>query len=175
MNYKLKPVTLTLACSILNVSGRVVSLRQPLSGSRPPRLQRTGEGLQPYDSPDPRVMALLGALCVSLTVLGFTHRSLRAQVNHLLDADYSTNQMSYDLARLRTNGLIQRREHSNSYNLTADGLRVALFYVKVHNRLLRPLLAADQPPAPLELRRALATIDHHARSFIETARLSIAA
>ena len=116
-------------------------------------------------------MALLGALCVSLTVLGFTHRSLRAQVNHLLDADYSTNQMSYDLARLRTNGLIQRREHSNSYNLTADGLRVALFYVKVHNRLLRPLLAADKTPAPMELKDALKTIDSHVNNYIDQARL----
>ena len=31
---------------------------------------------------DPRVMALLGALCVSLNALGFTNRSLRAQVSH---------------------------------------------------------------------------------------------
>ena len=33
---------------------------------------------------DPRVMALLGALCVGLNALGFTNRSLRAQVTHLL-------------------------------------------------------------------------------------------
>ena len=80
-----------------------------------------------------------------------------------------------DLARLRRNGLIERQPRSNIYILTADGQRAALFYTKVHNRLLRPLLAADQPPAPLELRRALATIDHHVRSYIDTARLSIAA
>jgi len=30
---------------------------------------------------DPRVMALLGALCVSLNALGFTSRSLRVQVS----------------------------------------------------------------------------------------------
>lgn len=42
--------------------------------------------------------------------------------------------------------------------LTADGARVVLFYTKVYGRLLRPLVAAaDHPPAPLELRRALAT------------------
>lgn len=124
---------------------------------------------------DPRVMALFGALCITVTVLGFTNRSLRAQVNHLLGTDYSTNQMSYDLARLRRNALIERQPHSNIYVLTADGQRTALFYTKVHNRLLRPLLAADQPPAPLELRRALATIDSHVRSYIDTARLSMAA
>ena len=49
-------------------------------------------------------MALLGALCVSLNALGFTNRSLRAQVSQLLGVDYTTNQMSYDLTRLRAQG-----------------------------------------------------------------------
>jgi hypothetical protein len=124
---------------------------------------------------DPRVMALLGALCVGLNALGFTNRSLRAQVNHLLGAAYTVNQMSYDLARLRLNGLIERREHTNTYALTPDGQRVAVFYTKVHDRLLRPLLAADVPPAPLELRTALATIDRHVHDYIDDARLAKAA
>ena len=124
---------------------------------------------------DPRVMALLGALCVSLTALGFTHRSLRARVTRLLDTGYTTNQMSYDLARLRRNGLIERRPHSNTYTLTTDGQRIALFYTKVHNRILRPLLAADQAPAPATLRQALATIDSHVRGYIDNARIGNAA
>jgi hypothetical protein len=124
---------------------------------------------------DPRVMALLGALCVNLTALGFTHRSLRARVNHLPGTGYSANQMSYDLGRLRRNGLIQRRPRTNIYSMTADGLRVALFYTKVHNRLLRPLLAADQAPAPAPLRQALATIDRHLNNYIEDARMKNAA
>ena len=62
---------------------------------------------------DPRVMALLGALCVSLNALGFTNRSLRAQVSRLLGAAYTINQMSYDLGRLRLNGLIERRPHQH--------------------------------------------------------------
>ena len=88
---------------------------------------------------DPRVMALLGALCIGLNALGFTNRSLRAQVSHLLGVAYTVNQMSYDLARLRLNGLIERRPHTNTYDLTPDGQRVAIFYTKVHDRLLRPL------------------------------------
>src|ERR1035437_4279462 len=70
---------------------------------------------------DPRVMALLGALCFALNAVGFTHRSLRAQVSQLLGAAYNTNQMSYDLARLHINELIERREHTNTYDLTPDG------------------------------------------------------
>ena len=124
---------------------------------------------------DPRVMALLGALCISINVLGFTHRSLRALVNPLLDVDYRTSQMSYDLARLRANGLIQRREHSNTYTLTADGQRVAIFYTKVHDRLLRPLIAANTPPAPAPLRQALKTIDEHIHDYLNDAHMANAA
>ena len=116
-------------------------------------------------------MALLGALCVGLNALGFTNRSLRAQVSHLLGVAYTVNQASYDLARLRLNGLIQRRAGTNTYDLTADGLRVAIFYTKVHDRLLRPLIAADAPPAPPPLRAALRTIDRHVHTYIDQARL----
>jgi hypothetical protein len=124
---------------------------------------------------DPRVTALLGALCVGLNALGFTNRSLRAQVSHLLGRAYTVNQMSYDLARLRLNGLIERREHTNTYLLTSDGQRVAIFYTKVHDRLLRPLIGADHPPAPAELRTALATIDRHLHGHLQDARLGNAA
>jgi hypothetical protein len=127
---------------------------------------------------DPRVMALLGALCIGLNALGFTNRSLRAQVSHLLGVPttgYTVNQASYDLARLRLKGLINRRPGTNTYDLTPDGQRVAIFYTKVHDRLLRPLLAADQPPAPPKIRGALTTIDRHVHSRIDNARLPEAA
>ncbi len=124
---------------------------------------------------DPRVMALFGALCVSLNALAFTNRSLRAQVSRLLGVPYTVNQMSYDLGRLRLNGLIDRVTNTNTYVLTADGQRVAIFYTKVHNRLLRPLLAAHRPPAPAELQAALRTIDQHVSSYMRQARLRKAA
>ena len=125
---------------------------------------------------DPRVMALLGALCVTLNAaIAFTNRSLRAQVTGLLGSAYTRNQMSYDLARLRHNALIERLPHTNTYVLTADGQRVAIFYTKLHDRLLRPLLAADQPQAPPTLRKALRTIDTHVTQYIDAARLPLRA
>ena len=124
---------------------------------------------------DPRVMALLGALCVSLNALGFTSRSLRAQVSRLLGTVYTPNQMSYDLGRLRLNGLIERIEGTNTYLPNPDGQRIAIFYSKIHNRLLRPLLAANAPPAPAELRHALATIARHVHGYLDDARLGNAA
>jgi hypothetical protein len=143
-----------------------------------PTLTEDGKRAPALRFGDPRVMALLGALCVGLNALGFTNRSLRAQVSHLLGVPttgYSVNQASYDLARLRLNGLIGRRPGTNTYDLTPDGQRVAIFYTKVHDRLLRPLLAADQPPAPPEIRGALTTIDRHVHSQVTNARFANAA
>ena len=83
--------------------------------------------------------------------------------------------MTCDLRRLRLAGLIRRIEHTNRYVLTPDGIKVAVFYTKLHNRLLRRLLAADQPQAPPELRTALRAIDQRVSSYITCARLSSAA
>jgi hypothetical protein len=61
---------------------------------------------------------------------------------------------------------------SNTYVLTNDGQRFAIFYTKVHNRLLRPMLAANQPPAPLPVRQALRTIGQAVDDYIDQARIT---
>jgi hypothetical protein len=125
---------------------------------------------------DPRVMALAGALSLTLSgACGLTNKSLRALTARLLGASYTASQMTYDLRRLRLNGLIRRIEHTHTYVLTPDGQRLAIFYTKIYNRLLRPLAAADQPQAPPPLRHALAVIDHHVEDYITRARLKPAA
>jgi len=122
---------------------------------------------------DSRAMALAGALCLTVhAVAGFNHRSLRALVAGLLGTtSYTSAQMTYDLRRLRLHGLIARFPRSRTYMLTPDGTRVAIFYTKVHDRLLAPLLPADQPSAPLPLRRALHVIDTNIDNYIEHARI----
>lgn len=125
---------------------------------------------------DSRVMALTGALCLTVHArAGLNHRRLRALVAGQLGTTYTSAQMTYDLRRLRLHGLIRRLPGSNIYLLTPEGLRVALFYTKVHDRLLGPLLAADRPPAPLPLRHALRVIDQHVGSSIDRARIRPAA
>ena len=95
--------------------------------------QRTGA----FRFGDPRAMALAGALCCVIhTVTGFTNKSLRGLVAGLLGSDYSTNQMSYDLRRLRLHGLIQRIPGTNTYQLTPHGIRTVVFYTKLRDRLL---------------------------------------
>ena len=71
--------------------------------------QRTGA----FRFGDSRAMALAGALCVMVhAVNGFTNQSLRGLVAGLLGSDYSTNQMTYDLRRLRLHGLIVPRSRT---------------------------------------------------------------
>ncbi len=87
-----------------------------------------------------------------------------------------TIQMTYDLRRLRLHGLIERVPKTNTYALTPEGMRVAVFYNKLYGRLLRPLVAAaDHPPAPIELRHALTTIDRVIAGYVDNARLGAAA
>ena len=125
---------------------------------------------------DPRVMALAGALCATLlAATGITSKSLRALMTGLLAAPYTPGQMTYDLRRLRLHGLINRLPHTNTYVLTDEGVRVAVFYTKLRHRLLGPLLEADKPPAPIELRRALATIERLTGQYVTNARLGNAA
>ena len=125
---------------------------------------------------DPRAMALAGALYVALnTVVGFTNQSLRALVSPLLDQPFSSAQMTYDLRRLRLKGLVTRIEHTNPYTLTDQGIRFAVTYTKLGRRLLPPLLSANQPPAPPDLRRAYSTIEHHVDDYLTKARLRTAA
>jgi hypothetical protein len=143
-------------------------LHQPLTEGQRTGALRFGE---------PRAMALTGALCCVIhAVTGFTNQSLRGLVAGLLGHPYSTTQMSYDLRRLRLHGLIERVPRTNTYHLTPEGQRVAVFYTKIHRRLLQPLLdAGDRPPAPPELQRALTTIDRTLTDYIEGARLGTAA
>ena len=125
---------------------------------------------------DPRVMALAAALCALVhAAVGFTNRSLCARVSSLLGGPYTSAQMTYDLRRLRLKGLIRRLEGTHTYVLTPDGARLAIFYTKLHDRLLGPLLAADQPPASVDLRRALKVIDSSVADYVARARIKPAA
>ena len=56
--------------------------------------------------------------------------------------------MAYDLRRLHLAGLIHRIDHTNRYVLTPDGTRFAIFYTKLHNRLLRLSWPPGSPRHP---------------------------
>jgi hypothetical protein len=125
----------------------------------------------------PRVQALAGALATTLfAVTGITNKSPRAVMTGLLGTPYSMNQASYHLTRLRHHGLILRVPGHHRYTLTPEGIQFAIFYTKVHDRVLTPLLATrGQPHAPPKLRAALRTIDQAIDQRLAHARLPTAA
>ena len=127
----------TIAQNCLLAEGVFDQVTQPqvVAGQRAPGLH--------FD--DPRVLALFTALCLFLTQpVGFRHSTLRtwmAQALGIAEDAYSTGRTTYDLRRLRLHGLIERIPQSHRYRVTDLGLRVALFFTKVHSRILRPGLS----------------------------------
>lgn len=125
----------------------------------------------PFDSA--RTQALLSALVVfRLHPHGFRNADLRPLLAALLGLDPSLmtqGRMSYDLRRLRLHGLIHRIPGTHRYTVTDQGLRLAVFLTRVHNRLIRTglaeALAEDDPDTPLrrELNRIDLTIERIAR------------
>jgi hypothetical protein len=101
---------------------------------------------------DQRAQALFAVLVVfSLQLRGFTNAEMRALLAQLLGLDpanYPIGRMTYDLRRLRLHAIIERIPHSHRYQLTVDGLRIALFFSRTYARLLRPKLAEIMPAAP---------------------------
>lgn len=157
-----------------------------LSQDEMDRLQQStdedGQRASPLRFGDPRVMALLHALCLfAHVVMGFRNRQLRAHIAALLGLDldtYTAGRMTYDLRRLRLKGLIVRIPSTHRYRLTPKGLRVAYFYSKLHLRILRPGWACIGPPTdaiPRDLRRAFAALDDQIDRLCTKARLQAAA
>jgi hypothetical protein len=131
---------------------------------------------------DPRVLALLQALCrFGHLPQGFRNRDLRPVVAALLGRDlstYSRGAMTYDLRRLRLHGLLDRQPRTHRYTITAEGLRVAFFYTKVYLRILRPTGAALAEPAadlPHPVRDALRQLDQAIAQLCADAQLQEAA
>jgi hypothetical protein len=111
---------------------------------------------------DPRVQALLAVLVVfSLQLRGFTNQEMRillAQLLGLEPANYPVGRITYDLRRLRLHGIIERIPRSHRYQLTPEGLRIALFFSRTYARLLRPKLAEVIPKIapPIQTRLRIA-------------------
>jgi hypothetical protein len=105
-----------------------------------------------------RSHALLAALLIfRLHLDGFANRDLRvitAQLRGLAPELASPGQMTYDLRRLRTHGLIEKIPHTHRYQVSDHGLHTAMFLTRLHERLIPTGLAhlVDQStPGPLRI------------------------
>jgi len=85
----------------------------------------------------------------------------------------SAGQMTYDLRRLRTHGLIEKIAHTHRYNVTDHGLHTAMFLTRVHDRLLPTGLAhLNDLASPSPLQNAATTYQRAIDSFTNATGLA---
>ena len=124
---------------------------------------------------DERVQALLHALVLfRLLPNGFSNRDLRERLAPLRGVNVSAGSMTYDLRRLRLHGLIRRIPGSRRYEISDQGLRLALFFTRSYDRLLRPGLALISHHAPNDsrLRSAFRGLETAMHAWCDRARLA---
>ena len=147
-----------LTAKARDVNGRVmqamragqdcVLASQPSSGSHSPPSSRMAGAAPALRFGKPRSWPCPAPFGWTLScACGLTSKSLRALTARLPGTPYNASQMTFDLRRLRLNGLIRRIEHTHAYVLIPGGQCIGIFYIKLYSRLLRPLGAADQPQA----------------------------
>ncbi len=127
---------------------------------------------------DPRTMALLASIATFSHVIGgLTNKGLRAQMTVLWQPDYTSAQATYDLRRLRLKGFVERVSGTNTYRVTAHGLRIAAFFTQLATRVVVPAmtdlaaLARPSPPAPRPLAAAWRTYERELTLLLRSARL----
>jgi hypothetical protein len=130
---------------------------------------------------DPQVQSLCHALLAFPQLPGgFSHRHLRERFAALLGKPataLTAGQMTYHLRRLRLHQIIERIAGTHRYRLTDFGLRTALFFTRIYNRLLRPGLGRILPAfskLSCPLRRAFDKLDREVTTWDQQAQLSAA-
>lgn len=123
--------------------GQLQQLRQPSvsgNGRRTPGLRVD----------DPRLIAVLQAITCFAYLAGkacFRTSDLLTDVQKVLgNPTYRLSQLRYDLGKLRGKGLLSRLPKSQAYQLSNDGYRIAIIYLKLYQRLYAPLTAAIRDP-----------------------------
>ena len=130
---------------------------------------------------DPQVQSLCHALLAFPQLPGgFSNRHLRERFAALLGKPataLTAGQMTYHLRRLRLHQIIERISGTHRYRLTHAGLRIALFFTRTYNRLLRPGLGRIVPEfskLSCPLRRAFDKLDQQVTTWAQHAQLSAA-
>jgi hypothetical protein len=109
-------------------------------------------------------MALAGALCATfLAATGITNKSLRAFITGLLATPLHPGQ-KYDMRRPGSRPDPPDRAHQ-CLRPHPDGTQIPVLFTKLHNRLLRPLLAAASLKHPA-LGQALRARGQHVDDYI---------
>ena len=127
-----------------------------------------------------RVQALLNALIgCHLICGGFRNRDLKSRMAQLLgkkETEITTGQMSYDIRRLKGHGLIAKVEGTQRYEVTPEGLQMALFISRVERRVYQEGMSeiwSEKPEG--KLKRAYESFDREVAALFARQHLDRAA
>jgi hypothetical protein len=142
-----------------------------------PSLSTDGQPAPGLRFGDPRVMALLAAVAAfTHAVAGLTNHSLVQLLQRLYQPDYHHRQATYDLRRLRRNGLIKRVPGTHTYHVTDHGRAIATLFTKLAARVVVPALTdletPAQPPGPRPLTTAWRAYERELNTIIRAAGLA---
>jgi len=114
-----------------------------------PSISATGRRVPGLHIDDPRLVATLNAILCFAYLVGkglFHTRDLLGDVQRsLCNPHYTLSQLRYDLSKLRGKGLVLRVAGTQAYQVSSEGYRIAIFYLKLY-QIYAPLTAAICDP-----------------------------
>lgn len=132
---------------------------------KPSRVGKTRVG--GIDINQPRIRAVMaGVLALAPAPQGFSASQLAAKVRQILGIDdYQPRQAAYDLKKLRGKAWVAHTGGSRRYQATAQGLRAMAAAVTLLDKVIKPLLAGINKPAPGRRLHQDAALDRHYESL----------
>jgi hypothetical protein len=128
-------------------------------------LSKSGRRIPGIKPDDPRVLAVMRALTHFAHIANdnsFRSRDLLDTTAKNLGLPYTLPQLRYDLSKLRAKGLVVKIEGTHRYRLTPEGFRTCVLFIKLADRIYKPLIAASTEPIDDDLPPAKrACLDQH--------------
>lgn len=109
-------------------------------------VSKSGRRIPGIKPDDPRVLALMRALTHFAHIANgdsFRSRDLLEATANNLGRPYTLAQLRYDLSKLRAKGLVVKIEGTHRYRLTPEGFRTCILFIKLADRIYKPLTAAS--------------------------------
>jgi hypothetical protein len=124
-----------------------------------------GESVIGYEeNPRQAAEAILALSILPTSLARFTASHLAQKVramNGRPEADYGPRRAAYGLKKFRGKGLIRKIGASCRYEPVPEGLRAIAVLLLLREKVIRPLLAAGQPPESMFEPDHPTPVDHH--------------
>jgi hypothetical protein len=130
--------------------------RGQLQRLQEPTVSATGRRTPGIRLTDQRLLAVMAAVVNFRFLAGsgtFRTRDLLPQVLKVLGQNfpsYRLNQLRYDLSKLLAKGLVVKVSGTHTYQITSEGFRLCVLYLKLFQKIYAPLTAGLLDPVPAD-------------------------